>query len=102
VGLGANATYKRVPYTSFTMSMSASTSLNAKIRCGDDVRRVALPVPTTLESLMARLTMMFNLDGCGHNGSFRLKYLDDEKDLVSITDDEELQAAIALAKDWGA
>merc|ERR1719329_1330409 len=45
---------------------------------------------------------MFNLDGLNHGGSFRIKYQDDEGDLISITDDEELQAAFALAKDWDA
>merc|ERR1719446_1463190 len=45
---------------------------------------------------------MFNLDGLNHGGSFRIKYQDDEGDLVSITDDEELRAAFALAKDWDA
>lgn len=84
------------------MSAPTTTSLNAKIRCGDDVRRVALHVRATLDDVMARLTVMFNLDGCAHNGSFRLKYTDDEGDLVSITDDEELQVAFALANDWGA
>merc|ERR1719503_44616 len=45
---------------------------------------------------------MFNLDGLNHGGSFRIKYQDDEGDLISITDDEELQAAFVLAKGWGA
>merc|ERR1719223_704639 len=45
---------------------------------------------------------MFNLDGMNHGGSFRIKYQDDEGDLVSVTDDEELQAAFALAKGWDA
>jgi hypothetical protein len=75
---------------------------NVKVRCGEDVRRVPLDVSEMdLERLMARLTVMFNLDGLNHGGSFRIKYQDDEGDLISITDDEELQAAFALAKDWG-
>lgn len=78
-------------------------ALNIKVRCGEDVRRVPLDVAEMdLERLMARLTVMFNLDGLNHGGSFRIKYQDDEGDLVSITDDEELQAAFALAKDWDA
>ena len=77
--------------------------MNAKIRCGEDVRRVALDVEEMdLERLLARLTVMFNLDGMTHGGTFRIKYQDDEGDLVSITDDEELQAAFDLAKKWGA
>ena len=41
-----------------------------------------------LEELMAKLVIMFNLDGMNHGGSFRIKYQDDEGDLVSITDDD--------------
>ena len=78
-------------------------AFNIKVRCGEDVRRVSLDVAEMdLARLMARLTVMFNLDGLNHGGSFRIKYQDDEGDLISITDDEELQAAFALAKDWGA
>eukprot|EP01043_Picozoa_sp_COSAG02_P054793 COSAG02_NODE_6261_length_3696_cov_5.064498_1_plen_110_part_00 len=86
-----------------TAATSGGDAMNAKIRCGEDVRRVPLDVAQMdLEQLMARLTTMFNLDGMNHGGSFRIKYQDDEGDLVSVTDDEELQAAFALAKGWGA
>jgi hypothetical protein len=87
-----------------TTTTTTTTTLNAKIRCGDDVRRVPLHATDglALEELMAKLVIMFNLDGMNHGGSFRIKYQDDEGDLVSITDDDELQAAFALAKDWGA
>merc|ERR1719223_1461499 len=44
---------------------------------------------------------MFNLDGLNHGGSFRIKYQDDEGDLISITDDEELQAAFAHCQGLG-
>jgi hypothetical protein len=86
-----------------TAATSGGDTMNVKIRCGEDVRRLLLDVAEMdLEQLMARLTTMFNLDGMNHSGSFRIKYQDDEGDLVSVTDDEELQAAFALAKGWGA
>jgi len=92
--------------TKTTVVRSAGSALNAKIRCGEDVRRVTLDAEEmNLERLLARLTVMFNLEGMTHvthGGTFRIKYQDDEGDLVSITDDEELQAAFDLAKDWGA
>lgn len=86
-----------------TAGTGDGSAMNVKIRCGEDVRRVPLDLAELdLEGLMARLTTMFNLDGMNHGGSFRIKYQDDEGDLVSITDNEELQAAFSLAKGWGA
>jgi len=85
-----------------TAATSDGDSLDVKIRCGEDIRRVSLDLEMDLERLMARLTTMFNLDGMNHGGSFRIKYQDDEGDLVSITDDEELLTAFVLAKGWGA
>jgi len=82
---------------------SEASTLNVKVRCGADVRRVPMDVAgLDLEGLMGRLTVMFNLDGLNHNGSFRIKYQDNEGDLISVTDDEELQAAFTLAEGWDA
>ena len=79
------------------MSSPQEHGIHAKIVCGPDLRRVDMPANMTYGDFSSRLMAMFNLE----SGTFMVKYTDDERDKVTITDDAELSAAIASARQVG-
>lgn len=65
-----------------------------KIKFGEDTRRVSFEGASTYASLVTLLKQIFpNLPN-----NFRVKYLDDDQDLVTISTDIELKEAISVAE----
>jgi hypothetical protein len=69
---------------------------SVKIVYKDDVRKITVPTSIKYAGVREKISTMFN----GLTPSFMLKYEDDEGDLISITNDQELEAALqgAFAK----
>jgi len=63
-----------------------------KIKFGEDLRRVSLARTPSFEELSSIVKQLF-----GVSYDLLLKYEDDEKDLVTVTSDAELQEAFAIA-----
>lgn len=60
-----------------------------KIKTKDEIRRISLEQPPKFAELIKILHQMFSGSSC-----FTIKYLDDENDLVTVTNDRELEEAI--------
>jgi hypothetical protein len=70
-----------------------SETIVVKLQFGDDIRRKQLPRVPSFAELGALVVQLFP-----SAKAFALKYLDDEKDLITVTEDGELRDAFALAQ----
>lgn len=62
-----------------------------KIRFNDDTRRIALEKAPAYQELVALTTQLFEIvPAC-------FKYLDDEQDVITVTNDQELQEAVSVS-----
>jgi len=66
--------------------------LKIKFYIGDEIRRLSLPANCSYALLRSTLSKL-----CSLSQDFRIKYKDEEEDMVSITSDQEFQAAKTLA-----
>lgn len=66
-----------------------------KIKFGDDTRRVSFEGVASFASLVSLVKQLFP----NTPESFRVKYLDDDGDLVTISTDIELKEALSVAQD---
>lgn len=66
--------------------------LTVKVNHGEEIRRFSIPFNTCWKSLVQKISAVCSLD----NDSFIVKYIDGDKDLVTIDSDAELEEAIRV------
>jgi len=66
--------------------------LTVKVNHGEEIRRFSIPFNTCWKSLVQKITSVCSLE----NDSFIVKYVDGDKDLVTVDSDAELEEAIRV------
>jgi len=67
-------------------------SLTFKVKFGDELRRFSVPATSKWEEIISKICTLFNLE----TSTFTVKYEDDEKEMITIDSNAELQEAVRL------
>lgn len=97
--------YSRSPADSNRSSVKGSPSSNTKVKVSykDDIFVILLPFDIDYQGLMERVERKIRL--CAHSTneitSFRIRYKDEDGDLITINSNEDIQMALELNEDGG-